>query len=65
MTKNNPKNLRTLEKLEEAAEKGDPVGEPAVSINLDPGDLSNTGPPTSQHTPVDMKPQTNWQPQGV
>jgi hypothetical protein len=29
------------EKLEEAEEEGNPVGEPAVSINLDPWDLSN------------------------
>ncbi|KRY62372.1 hypothetical protein T4D_6901 [Trichinella pseudospiralis] len=29
-------------RLKEAEEKGDPVGGPAVSINLDPQDLSNT-----------------------
>ena len=29
------------EKLEEAEEEGDPVGGPAVSINLDPRDLSD------------------------
>jgi hypothetical protein len=41
------------EKLEEAEEEeGDPVGGPAVSINLDPRDVSNTGPPTRQHTPL-------------
>jgi len=34
------------EKLEEAEEEGDPVGGPAVSISLDPPDLSDTGPPT-------------------
>jgi hypothetical protein len=33
------------EKLEEAEEEGDPVGGPAVSINLDLRDLSNIGPP--------------------
>jgi hypothetical protein len=33
-------------KLEEAEEEGDPVGEPAVSINLDPQNLSDTGPLT-------------------
>ena len=36
------------EKLEEAEKEGDPVGGPAVSINLDLGDLSDTGPPTRQ-----------------
>jgi hypothetical protein len=39
-----------LGKAEKAEEKGDAVGRPAVSINLDPRDLSNTGPPTRQHT---------------
>jgi hypothetical protein len=34
------------ERLEEAEEEGDPVGGPAVSINLGPWDLSNTGPLT-------------------
>jgi hypothetical protein len=27
---------RTMEKLEEAEEEGNPIGGPAVSINLDP-----------------------------
>jgi hypothetical protein len=36
------------EKLEEAKEQGDTVGRPAVSINLDLWDLSNSGPPTRQ-----------------
>jgi hypothetical protein len=49
------------EKLEEAEEEGDPVGGPAVSINLDPWDLSNTGPPTRQHTPADRRPITHIQ----
>ena len=44
-------------KAEEAEEKGDPLGGPAVSINLDPRDLSNTGPPNRQHTLADMRPQ--------
>jgi hypothetical protein len=35
-------------KLKEAEEKGDSVGEPAVSFNLDTGGLSNTGPPNRQ-----------------
>jgi hypothetical protein len=44
------------ERLEEAEKEGDPVGVPAVSSNLDPGDLLNTGLPTRQHTPADMRP---------
>jgi hypothetical protein len=48
--------------LEEAVEEGDPVGGgPAVSTNLDPQDLSDTGPPTRQHTPADMRPPTHIQ----
>jgi hypothetical protein len=35
--------------LEEAKEEGNTVGRPAVSINLDPQDLSNTGPPNSTY----------------
>jgi hypothetical protein len=31
--------------LKEVEENGYPVGGPAVSINLDPWDLSNSGPP--------------------
>ena len=46
-------------KLEESEEEGDPVGRPAVSINLDAGDLSDTGAPTRQHTPADMMPPTH------
>ena len=37
-------------KITEAEEKDDPVGGPAISINLDPQDLSDTEPPTRQHT---------------
>jgi hypothetical protein len=47
------------EKLKEAEEEGDPVGGPAVLINLDPQDLSNTGPSNRQHTPADMRPLTH------
>jgi hypothetical protein len=36
-------------------------GRPAVSTNPDPGDLSDTGPPTKQYTPADMKPLTHIQ----
>jgi hypothetical protein len=46
------------EELEEA-EEGDPAGRPGVSFNLDPGGLSNTRPPTRQHTPADMGPPTH------
>jgi hypothetical protein len=47
-----------MRKLEEAKEDDDPIGEPAVSINLDPQDLSDTGiTPTRQQTPADMKTQ--------
>jgi hypothetical protein len=46
--------------MEEAEEEGDPVGGLAVSI-LYPEDFSNTGPPTRQHTPDDMRPPTNIQ----
>ena len=48
-------------KLEEAEEEGDPVRGPAVSIYLDPLDLSNTGPPNRHHTPADMRPPTHIQ----
>jgi hypothetical protein len=37
-----------------------PAGRPAVSINLDPRDLSNTGAPNRQHTPADMRPPTQY-----
>ena len=42
------------ERLKEAEEEGDPVGGPAVSINLDLRDLSDIGPPNRQHTPADQ-----------
>jgi hypothetical protein len=41
--------------------EGNPVGGPAVSINLDLWDLSHTGPPTRQHTPADMRPPPHIQ----
>jgi hypothetical protein len=50
-----------LERLEEAEERGGSVGGPAVLINLDPLDISNTGPPNRQHTPVDMRAPTHIQ----
>jgi hypothetical protein len=43
------------------AEEGDTVGIPGVSTNLDPGDLSDTGTPTRQHTPADMRSSTHIQ----
>ena len=53
---------RLREKLKEAEEEeGDPVGGPSVSINLEPRYLSNTGPPTRQHTPAYMRPPTHIQ----
>jgi hypothetical protein len=45
-------------KLEEAEEEGDPVGGPAVSINMDSQDLSDTGSATRQHTLADMRSST-------
>jgi hypothetical protein len=47
--------------MKEAEDKGYPVGGPAVSFNLDPRDLSNTGPPNRQHIPADMRPPTHIQ----
>jgi hypothetical protein len=40
-------------RLKEAEEKGDPIEGPAVSINLDPRDLSYTGPRNRQLTAAD------------
>ena len=48
------------ERLEEA-EENNPIGKPGVSSNLDPRDLSDTEPPTRQHTPADMRPLTHIQ----
>ena len=50
-----------LGRLKEAEEEGDPAGGPAVSLNLDLQDLSNTGPPNRQHTPADIEPPTHIQ----
>jgi hypothetical protein len=44
-------------KLEEDEKEGNPVGGQVVIINLDPRDLSDTGPPNSQHIPAEMRPQ--------
>ena len=45
----------------EAKEEGNPIGRPAVSTNLDTCDLSDTEPPTKQHTPADMRPPPHKQ----
>ena len=37
------------------------MGRPGVSTDLDPQDLSDTEPPTKQHTPADMRPQAHMQ----
>jgi hypothetical protein len=47
--------------LEEGEEEGNPVAGPAVSINLDSWDLSDTGTPSRQHTPADMRTPTHIQ----
>jgi|UPI0000F49788 hypothetical protein len=47
--------------LKETEVDGDPIGRPAVSTNLDPRDLSDTEPPTRQHTPDDMRLWTHIQ----
>jgi hypothetical protein len=39
----------TRERLEEAEKEDNPVRGPAISINLNPQDFSNIGPPTRQH----------------
>jgi hypothetical protein len=49
------------ERLKEAKEEGDSIGRPAVSTNLDPQDLSDTEPPTRQHTPAEMRLPTHRQ----
>jgi hypothetical protein len=48
-------------RLKETDKKGDPVGGPAFSINLDPLDLSNTGTPNSQYTPAYRRPPKHIQ----
>jgi hypothetical protein len=45
----------------EAKKEDDPVGGPAVSINLDPQCLSDTGPPIRQNEPADMSLPTHIQ----
>jgi hypothetical protein len=50
-----------MERLKAAEEKGNSVGAPAVSINLDPRDLSNIELPNRHYTPADTKPPTHIQ----
>jgi hypothetical protein len=47
--------MALIKEMEETEEKGNLVGGPAVSINLDPRDLSDTGSPTRQHAPANMR----------
>jgi hypothetical protein len=47
-----------MENLEEAEEEGSPMGRQPVSTDLNPRDLSDTDPPTRQHTPANMRPLT-------
>jgi hypothetical protein len=49
------------EALKEAEEKNNPVGGPAVSINLESWDLSDTEPPNREHAPADMSPPSHIQ----
>ena len=36
------------------------MGRPATTTDLDPRDLSDSEPPTRQHTPADMRPQHKY-----
>jgi hypothetical protein len=47
--------------MKEAEKEGNPVEGPTVSINLDPKVLTKFEPPTRQHSPADMRPQTHIQ----
>jgi len=47
--------------LQEADKEGHPAKGTAVSVNLAPRDLSDTGSPTRQHTSVDMRPPIHIQ----
>jgi hypothetical protein len=48
-------------KMKEAEDKGNTVKGLADSSNLGPRDLSNTGPPTRQHIPADIRAPTHIQ----
>jgi hypothetical protein len=45
-----------LQKKLEEAEEGSHIRRPAVSTTLNPQNLSDTEPPTSQHTCADLSP---------
>jgi hypothetical protein len=45
--------------VEEAEEEGNPLGGPAVSIDLDPPDLSDTGITSRQHRIANMRTSTH------
>jgi hypothetical protein len=47
--------------LEEAEDEDDPIGRSAVSIYLEPLDLSDSEPPTRQHTVANLRPPTHIQ----
>ena len=42
-------------RLKDAEKKGSPVEGPAILIDLEPRDLSNTEPSNTQYTPADMR----------
>lgn len=48
-----------MENQEDEEEESNLVGRPVVSINLNLRVLSDTGIPTSQHTPADMNSPTH------
>jgi hypothetical protein len=43
--------------MEEVKEDGDPIGNPAISTDLDTQDLSDTDPPTRQHILTGLRPR--------
>ena len=51
--------------MEEAEEERNPRGKPAVSVNLEPRDLSDSEPPTRQYIAADMRPSTHIQQSSV
>jgi len=53
--------LTPVIELGEEAEEGNPLRGPAVSINLNPRDLSDTGSPTRQNTSADLRSPTHIQ----
>lgn len=48
-------------RLEEVEEQCDPMGRQAVSIYMNPRNLSGTEPPTSHHTLAGLRPPTHIQ----